>query len=117
LGNPAVIDFSMLVVVGNHLRTVGDEMMSADTDIVAWMKDRKNARSLNRRIERAGYTAFRNEEAKDGRWKIDNKKYTFYTLANMSRNEKEVAIDEHIKNMGEQAQIVILPAKRAVQRQ
>lgn len=42
------------------------------------LTDRKNRRRIPHMMERAGYEALRNPDAKDGLWKIDGKRQTIY---------------------------------------
>jgi hypothetical protein len=64
----------------------------ADIDFGAWLKDRKNRRAIPHRMERVKYVPLRNEDAKDGLWKITGKRQVIYVKkALTTRDQIEAA--------------------------
>jgi hypothetical protein len=55
-----------------------------DQEFRGWLVDRKNRRLIPHRFEQAGYVAVRNPYAKDGLWKIKNKRQVVYAKAELS---------------------------------
>jgi TusA-related sulfurtransferase len=47
-------------------------------EIEAWLKDRKNRRSIPHRLEKSGYVQVRNDTAKDGLWKVNGTRQVVY---------------------------------------
>lgn len=45
-----------------------------------WLTDRKNRRAIPHRFEQCDYTAVRNDDAKDGFWKVGGKRQVVYAL-------------------------------------
>jgi hypothetical protein len=43
-----------------------------------WLRDRKNARQIPHRLETAGYVPVRNPDAKDGLWRVDDRRQAIY---------------------------------------
>jgi hypothetical protein len=50
----------------------------ATGDFETWLRDRKNRRVIPHRLERCGYTQVRNDDAKDGLWKINGTRQVVY---------------------------------------
>jgi hypothetical protein len=62
-------------------------LISAATgDFLPWLQDRKNRRTIPYRLESAGYVQVRNDAAKDGLWKINNRRQVIY-----ARNDRSPA--------------------------
>jgi hypothetical protein len=68
LGNP---DAVTLLRIADH----------ADADFGIWLRDRKNRRTVGYRLEGCGYIVVHNEDAKDGLWKISDKRQAIYAKA------------------------------------
>jgi hypothetical protein len=49
-----------------------------------WLEDRRNRRAIPHRMERAGYVSIRNGDAKDGMWKINDRRQRIYGRAELS---------------------------------
>jgi hypothetical protein len=71
LGNP---DATTLIRITNH--AVGD--------FQTWIKDRKNRRVIPHRMEKCGYVPVRNDGAKDGFWKINDRRQVVYAKSTLS---------------------------------
>jgi hypothetical protein len=65
MGNPDVVTMNRII---GH----------ANGDIEAWLRDRRNRRSIIHRLERCGYVPVRNETAKSGLWVINGKRQVIY---------------------------------------
>jgi hypothetical protein len=50
--------------------TLGQIRSHAEGDFLDWLNDRKNRRAIPHRLETVGYVPVRNDDAKDGLWKI-----------------------------------------------
>jgi hypothetical protein len=57
-----------------------------------WLRDRKNARRIPHRFEACGYTAVRNPNSTDGRWKISGRRHTIYAKAELSERDRIAAV-------------------------
>jgi hypothetical protein len=75
LGNPAVV-------------TLDELRVGAPEDFKAWLCDRKNNRAILHRLEDCGYEAVRNPDAKDGLWRISDKRQAVYGKRDLSWQEK-----------------------------
>jgi hypothetical protein len=53
-----------------------------------WLLDRKRRRSIPYRMERCGYIACRNPDAKDGLWVINGRRQTLYAKAGLKPEER-----------------------------
>jgi hypothetical protein len=60
----------------------------ADGGFADWLRDRKNTRRIPHRLEACGYVAVRNDDAKDGLWKIDDKRQVIYAKAELSLRDR-----------------------------
>ena len=49
-----------------------------------WLTDRRNRPSIPHRMERCGYTPFRNDAVDDGLWKVGGKRQVIYAKAALS---------------------------------
>jgi len=56
-----------------------------------WIKDRRNSRKIPHRLEAVGYIAVHNDDAKDGLWKVFNKRQTIYAKKDMTTRDRIVA--------------------------
>jgi hypothetical protein len=63
----------------------------ADADFGMWLRDRKNRKQIAYRMERNGYVAVRNEVAKDGLWRIHDKRQVIYAKVSLSIRERYLA--------------------------
>jgi hypothetical protein len=75
MGNP---DATTLIRITNE--AVGD--------FEQWVKDRKNRRAIPHRMERCGYVPVRNDNAKDGLWKINKTRQVVYAKSSMSARDR-----------------------------
>jgi len=59
-----------------------------------WLRDRKNARRVPHRLEACGYVAVRNDDAKDGLWKVFGKRQVIYAKADLLLRDRICAAQE-----------------------
>jgi hypothetical protein len=78
LGNPDAVT----------LLRVADQ---ADADFGTWLRDRKNRKQISYRMERNGYVAVRNEAAKDGLWRLNDKRQVIYAKATLPARDRYLA--------------------------
>jgi Family of unknown function (DUF5906) len=71
--------------------TINKLVSHASDDFADWLQDRKNSRRIPHRLEACGYIAVRNEDAKDGLWKINNKRQAIYGKASMTPRDRIAA--------------------------
>jgi Family of unknown function (DUF5906) len=64
---------------------------AGDCDLSNWLKDRRNRRIIPQRLERCGYEPVRNQNAKDGLWKIDDARQAVYARRVLSPQEQFAA--------------------------
>jgi hypothetical protein len=48
-----------------------------------WLADRRNSRSIPKRMAKCGYESVRNSDADDGLWKVNSRRLVIYALASM----------------------------------
>jgi hypothetical protein len=53
-----------------------------------WLRDRKNARRIPHRLEACGYVAVRNDAAKDGHWKVSERRQVIYAKATLPLRDR-----------------------------
>jgi hypothetical protein len=75
MGNP---DATTLIQITNNATGGFEE----------WIKDRKNRRAIPHRLERCGYVPVRNDNAKDGLWKINNARQAVYARAELPPSDR-----------------------------
>jgi hypothetical protein len=78
LGNPIAVTLSKLAY-------------TASGEFQVWLNDRKNRRLIPHRMEKCGYVPVRNEAAKDGHWKVGDKRQVIYAKANMPLRDRIAA--------------------------
>jgi hypothetical protein len=66
----------------------------ADADFGMWLRDRKNRRIVGYRLETCGYVAVRNEDAKDGLWKIGDRRQAIFAKTSLSVRERYQAAQQ-----------------------
>jgi hypothetical protein len=71
--------------------TLSDVTSAALGDFHEYLADRKNRRVIPHRMEACGYVAVRNNDAKDGRWKVNGKSVMIYARAGLSVQERQAA--------------------------
>jgi hypothetical protein len=86
--------------LGNpHALTINDlQRHASDADFVTWIKDRRNRRIVASLLEKCGYVPVRNSEAKDGLWKIGNRRQVVYAKENLTIREQLAAVYDLIQN-------------------
>jgi Family of unknown function (DUF5906) len=75
LGNPDAI-------------TIADILGRALQDFGEWLQDRKNRKAINHRLENCGYRAVNNKVAKDGLWRIDDRRQMVYAKVSLPLGEQ-----------------------------
>jgi hypothetical protein len=88
IGNPAVTTLSEII---NN---------TDSADFHEWLRNRKNSRAIPHRLEDCGYTAFHNNDAKDGLWHINGKRQVIYARAELSTQERHYAKTERWPQTG-----------------
>jgi hypothetical protein len=63
----------------------------ANAEFALWLRDRKNARRIPHRLETCGYVAVRNDGAKDGLWKLYDRRQVIYAKAELSNHDRVAA--------------------------
>jgi hypothetical protein len=63
-----------------------------------WITDRKNRRTIPHKMDRCGYVAVHNPDAKDGLWKISGKRQAIYARKDMTLNDRFRAASSLIKS-------------------
>jgi hypothetical protein len=86
LGNPKALTLDDLIAktVLNH-------------SLAEWLKDRKNRRNIPYRLEACEYEPQPNPDAKDGLWKIGDKRQTVYVQKVLTMRESMEAAIERVK--------------------
>jgi hypothetical protein len=85
LGNPDVVTRNQMIV-------------AAKGEIAEWLMDRRNRRAIPHRMERSDYTPVRNAFAKDGLWKVHGTRQVIYAKAELTEEQRSVAIAQFIKD-------------------
>jgi hypothetical protein len=71
--------------MGNPNATTLSRITSAATgEFHVWVTDRKNRRAIPHRLERCDYTPVRNDDARDGLWKINGQRQVVYARNTLS---------------------------------
>jgi hypothetical protein len=63
----------------------------ADHELVQWIRDRTNARSVGRRLDECGYIPVRNPDEHHGRWLVGPSKKVIYGKKGLSLSERQAA--------------------------
>jgi Family of unknown function (DUF5906) len=69
-------------------------MQGGMCDLISWLDDPKTTRTIPHRLEKCGYTPVRNEEAKDGLWKICGKRQVIYANKALTLQARDKAAQE-----------------------
>jgi hypothetical protein len=77
--------------------TVAQLIAAATGEVVEWLMDRRNRRTIPHRLERCGYVSVRNPYSTDGRWKVQSTNLTIYAKATLSPQEQQQAA-QRLKN-------------------
>ena len=86
LKNPGAV--TLIQVLNKAGEGVTDEEERKGGTFVGWLKDRKNRRKIPHRFECCGYVPVRNEAAKDGLWKIHDRRQVIYGRSALSLRER-----------------------------
>ena len=70
--------------MGNPDAMTVKQLIAAATGAVAeWLSERRSRRALPHRLERCGYVAVKNPDAKDGAWKMQGVRHWIYGRADL----------------------------------
>jgi hypothetical protein len=85
----------VLESIGNPpVTTLIEIITNAPEDFREWLKNRRNGRAIPHRLEDCGYTAFHNDDAKDGLWRINGRRQVVYARAELSAQARHNAMTE-----------------------
>lgn len=89
LGNPSAVTIDRISGV-------------ADDELVGWLRDRKSRRQIPHRLENCGYVPVRNDDAKDGLWKLRGRRQAVYAKRSLAlrdrlRAAKDLAAELQLK--------------------
>jgi hypothetical protein len=76
------------------LLSTAEQQSASDGGFTDWLKDRKNRRTIPHRLESCGYVPVRNPTAKDGMWKIRNKRQVVYAQKSLFLRDQIAAARE-----------------------
>jgi hypothetical protein len=76
---------------------VGDLVEKADAEFAEWLLDRRNRRAIPHRLDRCGYVALRNRDAKDGLWKLNERRQVIYVRDELEPRQQLEAVQERLK--------------------
>lgn len=82
IGNPEALTVGMLV----------QQAKLGHPEFADWLTDRKNRKHVAYRLEDAGYESVRNQDAKDGLWKVDGRRVVVYARHEMTMNQRLRAV-------------------------
>jgi hypothetical protein len=73
----------------------------ADAEFALFLRERKNSRRIPYRLESCGYVAVRNNDARDGLWKLrEGGRQVIYAKASLSAHDRIVAAKKLATNLG-----------------
>jgi len=92
-------------------------------DLWDWLKDRKNRKAINHRLENCGYCAVNNPVATDGMWRIGGRRQMVYAKSSLSLGAQQKAVEtlqrkaaEEEKRRADMAAKMAKAAKRRAQK-
>ena len=68
--------------------TLAQIKSKAGSEFLDWLSERRNRSSIPHRMERCGYTPFRNDAVDDGLWKVGGKRQVIYAKGTLSGGER-----------------------------
>jgi hypothetical protein len=77
--------------------TISDLIEKADAEFAEWLLDRRNRRAIPHRLDRCGYVALRNRDAKDGYWKVNDRRQPIYVRSELEPRRQLEAAQERLK--------------------
>jgi hypothetical protein len=86
MGAPKAVTLDEIVT-----RTAFDRGQRDVSQLHEWLIDRKNSRQVPHRMKTAGYSPVRNSTAKDGCWKIGDKRRVIYVKSELSLRDRGIA--------------------------
>jgi Family of unknown function (DUF5906) len=80
-----------LDLVGNPAAVTIDQVVAqAGAEFATFLRDRRNSRKIPHRFEGCGYVPVRNDEAKDGLWKIGGRRQVIYAKSSLTVRDRIV---------------------------
>jgi hypothetical protein len=73
--------------------------IDAGAELAMWMRDRKSRRQVPHRLEACGYVPVRNDFAKDGLWKLGDRRQAVYARKTLSIRDRVVAATQLTMNL------------------
>jgi hypothetical protein len=102
LGNPAAVSLAQITgVAPGRVNGPNGEYIERGS-FLDWLRDRKNCRAIPHRLEKCGYVAVRNPDAKDGRWMAGSTRVAIYAQAKLSPRDRIKAVREFLGLRGEE---------------
>jgi hypothetical protein len=80
--------------LGRSAVTIADLIEAASAEMAEWLLDRRNRRPLPHRLERCGYVLLRNPDAKDGLWRVKDRRQGIYARAELNPEQQLKAARE-----------------------
>jgi hypothetical protein len=78
--------------------TLADIVSKSQSDFVTWLLDRRNSRQIPHRMEAADYLPVRNDGAKDGQWKIGERRQAVYARRDLTVRDRIKAARELVES-------------------
>ena len=101
----------VLDAIGNPLAiTLETIKAGAPETLSLWLNDRKNRRVVPHRLEKCGYVSVRNEDAKDGLWKVHGKRQVVYCQKSLPLSAQLAAADALAKSKVEATKVETITA-------
>jgi len=82
--------------------TLPELIAAATGEVGEWIANRGNRRALPHRLERCGYTAIPNSNAKDKLWKCNGARVSVYARVDLSPEERTAAAEKKTRSCGEE---------------
>lgn len=100
LGNPEVVTTTEVIEMSKDSPTSFDQFTGGrSSGLEDFLIDRRNARQVPHRFEQAGYIRVVNMEAKDGAWKIGDKRKTVYGRKDLTHSQHVEAIRSWVSRL------------------
>jgi Family of unknown function (DUF5906) len=86
LGNPDAVTLDQIKEATPYNSYGGDK-----DSFGHWLRDRKNRKAINHRLDNCGYCAVNSPDAKDGLWRIDGRRQAVYAKTSLTLSEQQKA--------------------------
>jgi hypothetical protein len=74
--------------------TLAEIAANASSGFAEFLSDRKNSRKIPHRFEACSYAPLRNSDAKDGLWKIGERRQVLYARVELTLSDQREAVRE-----------------------